>query len=98
MDTWEVVSDRVASEISRVSATLNERVTEVERATQTHSNASPETSSDQSRAIQEDFQRLDSKVELSLRAFSREVEELRGWMTQSIAGHSTQAIRERDVT
>ena len=36
-DTWEVVSDRVASEGRRVSATLSERVAEVERAMQTHS-------------------------------------------------------------
>ena len=28
MDTWEVVPDGVASEISRVSKTLNERVTQ----------------------------------------------------------------------
>ena len=98
MDTWEVVPDRVVSEISRVSVTLSERVIEVERATQTHSNPSPATSSDQSRAVQEDFQRLDSKVEVSLRGFCREVEELRGWMTQSIEGHSTQAAREREVT
>ena len=48
--------------------------------------------------MQEDSQRLDSKVEVSLRAFSREVEELQGWMTQSIESHSAQAAREREVT
>ena len=31
-DTWEVVSGRVESEVSRASATLSERVVEVERA------------------------------------------------------------------
>ena len=98
MDTWEVVSDRVASEISRVSDILNERATsEVERVFQTHSNSSPATSTDQSRAIQEDIQKLDSKVEVSLRAFSREVEELWKWMAQSIEGQSAQAGREKEV-
>ena len=69
-DTWESVSDRVASEVGRVSATLNERVAEVERAMQTHSNSSPATTPDQNRIVQDDLQRLDSKVEVSLRAFS----------------------------
>ena len=35
---------------------------------------------------------------MSLRAFSHKVEELRGWITQSIEGYSTQAAREREVT
>ena len=87
MDTWEIVSDRVAFEISRVSAAQNERVTEVERAVQTHSNTSLATSSDQSRAIQKDFQRLDSKVEVSLRAFPREVKIFgNGWRSLSTTG------------
>ena len=83
--SWEAVSDRVASEITRASETLNERmVTELERAIQTLPNSSPATSSEQSRVVQEDIRRLDSRVEVSLRAFSREVEELREWMTQAI--------------
>ena len=86
----------MASEVSRISEALSERmVSAVERAIQTHSNPSPATSSEQ---IQEDIRRLDSKVGVSLRAFSREVEELREWMTQSIEGHSSQAARERKVT
>ena len=48
--------------------------------------------------MQEDTQRLDSKVEVSLRAFSREVDELRDWMTQSIEGQSSQAGREKEVS
>ena len=30
-DTWELISDRVTSEMGRASATPNERVAEVER-------------------------------------------------------------------
>ena len=49
--SWETVSDRVASEISRASETLNEKmVVEVERAIQTHSNSS---SSEQKRVAQQ---------------------------------------------
>ena len=48
--SWEAVSDRVASEISRVSETLNERVvSEVEQAIQTHSNPSPATIQERAR-------------------------------------------------
>ena len=71
-------------------------VSEVERAIQTHSHPSPVTSANQSRIFQEDIQRLDSKVEVSLRAFSREVEELREQMTQSIEGQASQASREKE--
>ena len=76
-DSWEVVSDRVASEASRMSATLNERVAEVERAMLTRSHSSPATASDQTRIAQEELQGLDFSVDASLRAFSREAEELR---------------------
>ena len=49
------------------------------------------------RAIQEGVQKLDSKVGVSLRTFSREVEELREWMAQSIESQSAQAGREKNV-
>ena len=93
-DSWEFVSDRVASGVGRMSATLNDRVAEVGRAMQTHSNSSPPAVSDRTHAVQEELQSLDSKVDVSLRAFSREVEDLREWMTQSIEGRSTQATRD----
>ena len=68
------MSERVASEVSRVSVTLSERMmTEVEQAIPTHSNSSPATSSEQSRIVEEDTRRLDSKIEVSLRALSFEV-------------------------
>ena len=61
---------------------------------QTQTNSSPATMSDRAQAAQEELQSLDSRADVSLRAFSREVEELHGWMTQSIEGHSAQAARE----
>ena len=64
-DTWEVVSDRVTSEIDRVSATLNERMAEIERAVQTQS-ALPATSVEQNQAIHEDIVRPDSRIEAGL--------------------------------
>ena len=36
-DTWDLVSERLTSEVDRASATLTERVAEVERAVQTRS-------------------------------------------------------------
>ena len=84
-NTWEVVSDRVTSEIDRISATLNERMTEVERAVQTQS-TSPATSVEQNQAIHEDIQKLDSRIEAGFRAFSRKVDEPREWTTQSVEG------------
>ena len=70
-DSWEVLSDRIASKVSRMSATLNKRVAEGES-----SNSSPAKASDQTRIVQEELLGLDSRVDVSLRAFSREVEEL----------------------
>ena len=64
-------------EVGCLKLWMRRMVSEVEWAIQTHSNPSPATSSEQSRIIQEDNRRLDSRVEVSLRVFSREVEELR---------------------
>ena len=75
-DTWEVVSDRLTSEVDRVSATLTERMAEVERAVQTRS-ASPATTVEQNPTLHEDIARLDSRIEAGFQAFSREVDELR---------------------
>ena len=58
---WGIVSDRV-------SATLNERMAEVERAVQTQS-ASPATSAEQNQATHEDTGRLDSRIEARFRPF-----------------------------
>ena len=72
-DIWEVVSDRVTSEVNRVSAMLNERVAEVERVVQTRS-ASPATTVEQNPTIHEDIAKLDSRIEAGFGAFSREAE------------------------
>ena len=58
-DTWELISDRVTSEMDRASATLNEHVAEVERVIQTRS-ASPATTVEQNATFHEDIARLDS--------------------------------------
>ena len=60
-NTWEVISNRVASEIDRMSARLNERMTEVERAVQTQS-TSPATLVERNQAIHEDIIRLGSRT------------------------------------
>ena len=93
--SWEAVSERVASDVSRASETLNDRmIPEVVRAIQTHSNSSPIQTHSNSSPAPEDIQGLDSKIGVSLRAFSHEVEEW-GWMTQTIEGQASQADRER---
>ena len=74
--SWEAVSERMTSELDRVSTTLNERLTEIERTVQTQSNASPAASSEQTQSIQEDIQRIDSRIEAVFRAFSLEVGDL----------------------
>ena len=73
--SWEAVSEEVASEISRLSETLNERMaSEVERAIQTHSNPSPATSSEQRRIVQEDLQ---TEYEAALRQLEQYPPEIR---------------------
>ena len=86
--TWEVVSERVTSELDRMSATLNDRLTELERAVQTQS-ATPAASVEQNQAIHEEIIRLDARIEAGLRAFSREVHELQEGTTQSTEGQTT---------
>ena len=53
-NTWEVVSDRVTSEVDWMSAMLSERMTEVEWAVQTQ-RASPTTAVEQNQATHEDI-------------------------------------------
>ena len=60
-NAWEFISDRLTTEVERVSATLDERVAEVERVVQTRS-ASPATSVEQNPALHGDIARLDSRI------------------------------------
>ena len=62
--------------MERASATLNERVPEVERLMQFRS-ASPATTVEQNPTFHEDIARLDSRIEAGFQAFFREVDELR---------------------
>ena len=70
-DTWELISDRVTSEMDRASATLSERVTEVERVVRTQS-ASPATTAEQSPTYREYCARLEARIEAGFQAFSRD--------------------------
>ena len=83
--TWEAISDRATTELDRVSATLSERVADVERAMQTQS-ATPATTLEPNPTIHEDIARLGSKIEAGFRAFSLDVDELREEMSQAIDG------------
>ena len=71
--------------MDRISATLNERVAEVERVVQTRS-ASPATTVEQNPTLHEDIARLDSRIEAGLQAFSRKVDKLWEELSQSIDG------------
>ena len=73
------------SEMDRASATLSERVAEVERVMQTRS-ASPTTTVDKNPALHEDIARLESRIQAGIQAFSREVNVLREEVLQSISG------------
>ena len=75
----------------------------VERVIQTRLNTSPAsaaTSSDPTRAAQEDFRRLDSKVEVSLGDFLGEATEFREWMSKAHsdqANQANQAYRDKEA-
>ena len=70
--TWELVSDRVTSEMGRALAKLHERVTEVEQVVQAQS-ASPATTVEQNPNYHEDLTRLEARIEAGFQAFAREV-------------------------
>ena len=69
-------------EVDSVSATLNERVAEVERVVQTRSTL-PATTVEQNPTFHEDIPRLDARIEAGFQT-SRVVDELREDMSQSI--------------
>ena len=71
--------------MDRVSATLSERVAEVERAMQTQS-ATPAITVEPNPTTHEDIARLNSKIEAGFRAFPRDVDDLREEMSQAIDG------------
>ena len=75
-ETWELVDDRVASELSRTSTSLSERLTGLERMVQSQ-NAWPATAVDQHQAGQETFEQLKSRIEARLQAFLHEADQLR---------------------
>ena len=85
-DAWELVTDRVASEVDRASATFSDRVTEVERVVQSQS-ASPASTNDQHPSVQENFVQLESRIEARFQAFTQEVDLLREEVAQSIEGN-----------
>ena len=72
-DTWDLVSERLTSEVDRASAFLTERVAEVERAVQTRS-ASPATTVEQNLPVHGDLAPLESRIEARFQACSREVD------------------------
>ena len=84
--SWETVSEKVASEVGRASEWVNERVsTEVERVMHTRPIATPATSVDPMRVTQKELQRLEARNETALRAYSKEIMDLKTWIN---AAHS----------
>ena len=77
--------ERLTSEVDRASATLTERMAEVERVAQTRS-ASPATTKEQNPIVQEDFAPLEARIEARFQAFAFEVVLLREEVSQSIDG------------
>ena len=78
----------MTSELDRMSATLNDRMTEVERAVpEDHPGNVRGTES----SHQEEITRLDARIEAGFWACSRDVDELREGVTQNFEGHTAQA-------
>ena len=71
-------------EVDRASATLNERVAEIER--MVHTRSAPPATTVESPTSHEELERLDTKIEAGFQAFSREVDELRENISQAIDG------------
>ena len=69
--------------MERGSATLNKRVTEVERVARIQS-VSPATTVEQNPTYHEDLARLEARIEAGFQAFTREVDLSREEVTQSI--------------
>ena len=82
-DAWELVTDRVASEVDRASAILSDCMSEVERVAQSQS-ASPATTHDQHPSVQENFVQLEFRTEARFQAVAQEVDLLRQEIAQSI--------------
>ena len=85
-ETWDLLSERLTSELDRAPTALNDRVAEIERMVRTRS-ASPATTVEQNPTVQEDVARLESRIEARFQAFAREVDLPREEIAQSLEGH-----------
>ena len=86
-DTWELVNDRVTAALDRISTTLSDRVTRIERIVRSKS-ATPVTPSDQNLVGQEEFAQLESRIEARFQAFTHEVDLLREELAHSVEGQN----------
>ena len=76
-ETWELVNDRLTSELDRTSASLSDRLTGPERLMQSQASAPPQVN-------QEEFTLLESRIEARFQACTQEVDRLSDELAHSV--------------